>query len=95
MSRNALDIVLDMAEYLLNYLFDMRLIEAPRNIFYLGITIFLGQIASRTIIGFPMVIWEEITKKKVPFDLGEKIMNRGAVVMTIVIILIIVYSEIK
>ena len=95
MNSNVFAIAWDMGEYILNYIFDLRLFDVPIALAFLGIIILFANIVTRIVIGILFTIWKEITKKEIECELEEKIFFRSALVLTLVAVLAIVYSQVK
>ena len=76
---------LDILDYILN----LRIVDIPLTIAYIGVIALMGYITSMIIIGFPCSIIESITKKK-PFTFERE--NKIIRIVSICIDVIILYA---
>lgn len=90
MNGNFLNILGDMFCYILN----IKLHEIMLHIFYVIVFILIAYVAESIIVGLPIMIWEAVTKKKLPFDSKEKVAFIVTAVFTVALILIFLYQEV-
>ena len=88
--ENFFQVIMDMVKYIIE--------EVPTRIMYhifMVIAMVVIAYALESIIfGIPVVIWEAVTKKKIPFETKEKVAFRVTTVFTIVLVLILLYQQV-
>ena len=75
---------------ILNYIFDLRLVDAPLHVFYVGLCGIFGYCVSMIIIGVPCAVWEAITKKKVKRQ--DKVIIILAICLSVIFLLGLLYD---
>ena len=91
MLRNRLEILWDMFGYILN----IRLHEIMLHIAYAGVCFLIAYVIQSVIFGIPILIWEAITKKKIPFETKEKFDFRVTIILGIALILQLLYGKVR
>ena len=91
MLGNCLEILWDI----LGYILDIRLHEIMLHIAYAGVCFLIAYVIQSVIFGFPISIWEAITKKKKPFETKEKISFRITIILGIALILQWLYGKVR
>lgn len=70
-----------------DYIFNLRIVDIPLTIAYIGVIALIGYIASMIIIGLPCSIIESTTKKKpFAFERENKIIRIVAIFIDVIIL---------
>ena len=77
---------------ILNFIFDLRLVDVPLLIFYVGLCGMFGYCVSMIIIGFPCSVWEAVTKKKIPDEKQDKVIKILSICLFVIFLLGLLYD---
>ena len=86
-----MEVVVKMIDYIL----DIRVFDLPYHIAMVGVSVMVGYISALILIGFPVSVWEYLTKKKVPDEMERKITSIFALCLSITMLLCILYEKVK
>lgn len=66
-------VIFEALKSLVQYIFDIRWYEIPKNILFLGLLIGMSYCAALIVISFPVSVWEHFAKKKARKDIESKV----------------------
>ena len=76
------------------YIISIELHEIPLHIAYAGVCFLIAYVIESILLGFPVTIFEAITKKQIPFDTKEKISFRITIILGVAIMLQLLYQKV-
>lgn len=79
---------------MISYVFDLKIVDIPEVIAYLGLSGLFGYCAAMIIIGFPVTVWEYFTKKKVRQETESKAIATTSVFLAVAMILRLLYEQV-
>lgn len=91
-----MDVVSDIVHLIIDVIYrilDIRIIDIPLIIAYVGVIAMIGYIASLIIIGFPCTIIEAITKKKIPDEIQNKIIRIVAICLDVILAIMLLMEK--
>ena len=88
MFQNLLEIVFKA----IGYIFEIRLFDIPRLIFYVGVAALISYATAMIFIGFPITFYEHFSKKKVNSDKEDKVIKIVTIILTCFFTLVVLYQ---
>ena len=88
--KDFIQILADMLEYIVK--------EVPGrfmyHVFMVVAMVIIAYVAEFILVATPVLIWEAITKKKVPSETKEKVSIRITIVFTVILVLMLLYRQV-
>ena len=79
--------------HIFGYILSIELYEIPLHIAYVGVCFLIAYVIESILIGLPVMIFEAVAKKQIPFNTKEKIAFRLTIVLGIALMFQLLYQK--